>query len=335
AGGNAVNSPESPLTNGTSGVMLSETDASSEIDSLSKTDASSEIDSLSENNSLASSAAASLGLKIEIAQQTEQRAVAESGLAGMGLQGLPAGVRDQAATQVLDGARSGVKNKSFESLNAAVSANLAAVTEQAEVTDSADVASTDQIEQVDFSQLIDSVRKQEQPELAPRILSKAPVLTEAEQQVLDKRVNLHNNSASSELHEKISIMAGKELQTATIRLDPAELGSLNIKLVVHHDQASVIIQAQNGQSRDLLEQQLPRLREMLQQQGITLGDTQVQADSGGQQQSGFQQTGQQSGQRTDQNNSNNSENYVVDSQTEVPVSTQHWQDSAKGVDFYA
>ncbi|MFT5806392.1 MAG: flagellar hook-length control protein FliK [Moritella dasanensis] len=190
--------------------------------------------------------------------------------------------------------------------------------------------SAEPIEQLDFAQIMESARKPELLEQTTRILAKAPVLTDAEQQVLEKRVHLNNNLASSELNEKIAIMAGKELQTATIRLDPAELGSMNIKLVVQNDQINVTIQAQNNQSRDLLEQQMPRLREMLQQQGMTLGDTQVQADSG-QQQSGFQQARQENGQK----NSNNHANHAIDSQSEAPVTTPYWQDSAKGVDFYA
>lgn len=354
-------------------IGLSKAEGSSEETGLSEAEGSSEATGLSAVNQPELSAASPLQSQSE----TEQLA-ATAGLAGGSMNnpeslnpqllasgakpesimaGGLAGVGQQSATQVADGVRSGGKNKPLESLNAAisansansansaVSANLAATAEQTDVADSADAVSTEQIEQVDFSQLMDSVRKQEQPELAPRVITRTPVLTEAEQQILDKRVNLHNNSATSELHEKISIMAGKELQTATIRLDPAELGSLNIKLVVHNDQANVIIQAQNGQSRDLLEQQLPRLREMLQQQGIALGDTLVQADSGRQQQSGFQQSGQQASQNNSNNSSNNgnnssnnghsSTNYAVDSQTEVPVSSQYWQDSAKGVDFYA
>lgn len=189
----------------------------------------------------------------------------------------------------------------------------------------------DGIEQLDFAQIMESARKPEPLELATRTMAKSPLLTDVEQQVLEKRVHLNNNLASSELNEKIAIMAGKELHSATIRLDPAELGSMNIKLVMQHDQLHVTIQAQNPQSRDLLEQQMPRLREMLQQQGITLGETQVQADSSHQQQSAFQQSRQENGQK----NSNNEVNYTIDSQTDIPMTTQYWQDSAKGVDFYA
>ncbi|QUM78657.1 flagellar hook-length control protein FliK [Moritella sp. 24] len=228
----------------------------------------------------------------------------------------------------------GGKNIPFGQANG-VAANMGATASAMVETGSASellpTTPAEPIEQLDFAQIMESARKPEPLEQATRTMAKAAGLTDVEQQVLEKRVNLNNNLASSELNEKIAIMAGKELQTATIRLDPAELGSMNIKLVMQNDQLNVTIQAQNPQSRDLLEQQMPRLREMLQQQGMTLGDTQVQADSGQQQQSGFQQSGQENGQK----NSNNETNYAIDSQSEVPVAPQYWQDSAKGVDFYA
>lgn len=194
---------------------------------------------------------------------------------------------------------------------------------------------TETTEQADFNQTLETVRRQEQADVTNRAQAKTPVLTEAEQQILDKRVNINHASASSELNEKIAIMAGKELQTATIRLDPSEMGSMNIKLSMQNDQATVVIHAQNAQSRELLEQQLPRLREMLQQQGIALGDTQVQADSGSQQQSAFQQGDDGHRPQSGEKASNNTTNYAADSQTETAVSSEYWQDSGKGVDFYA
>ncbi|WP_392340616.1 flagellar hook-length control protein FliK [Moritella marina] len=251
--------------------------------------------------------------------------------------GSPNGLLDSSGKASLTAAQGevgGAKNTPFGQANA-MAAGISSVTTESSnaatpTLEQQNTAATDAIEQLDFAQIMESARKPEPLEQAARTAVKHPVLTDAEQQVLDKRVHLNNNLASSELNEKIAIMAGKELQTATIRLDPAELGSMNIKLVVQNDQINVTIQAQNHQSRDLLEQQMPRLREMLQQQGITLGDTQVQPDSG-QQQSGFQQSRQENGQK----NSNNETNYAIESQSEAPVATQYWQDSAKGVDFYA
>lgn len=247
--------------------------------------------------------------------------VNSEGVDGAGKAGLATGFGDAGMT----------KNTPFgQPNNMAAGISSAATESNDSAREQLSTTSAEPIEQLDFAQIMESARKPELSDQTTRTLAKAPILTDAEQQVLEKRVHLNNNLASSELNEKIAIMAGKELQTATIRLDPAELGSMNIKLVVQNDQINVTIQAQNNQSRDLLEQQMPRLREMLQQQGMTLGDTQVQADSG-QQQSGFQQARQENGQK----NSNNQANHAIDSQSEAPVTTPYWQDSAKGVDFYA
>ena len=213
------------------------------------------------------------------------------------------------------------------------------------IPEKVETLTTEKVETLDFNQIMESACKSEALDPTPRGQVKAQPLSDVDQQLLDKHVNLHNSSASSELHEKISLMAGKDLHTATIRLDPAELGSLHIKLVLQNDQVNVTIQAQNGHSRDLLEQQLPRLRELLQQQGINLADSQVQADSGGQQQSAFKQQSafQQHGKGREQAGMNSSQSAGAVSSTdasqgsslETAVTSQYWQGSGKGVDFYA
>lgn len=76
--------------------------------------------------------------------------------------------------------------------------------------------------------------------------------------------------------QRVMWMVGREQQTAEIRLNPAHLGPLEVKLSLHHDQASVSLLAHNGAVRDALEQALPRLRDMFNQQDIQL----VQVDVG-------------------------------------------------------
>lgn len=78
------------------------------------------------------------------------------------------------------------------------------------------------------------------------------------------------------LAQRIVWMVGQDKQTAEIRLNPANLGPLEVKLTLHHDQASVSMLASTGAVRDALEQALPRLRDMLSQQDINL----VQVDVG-------------------------------------------------------
>ena len=83
------------------------------------------------------------------------------------------------------------------------------------------------------------------------------------------------------LGEKLSLMLGSKVQSADIRLDPPNLGSIEIKIKVEGDKASVIFHSPHGAVRDAVSESIPRLREMLSEQGISLGDVTV---SSGQQQ---------------------------------------------------
>ena len=65
-------------------------------------------------------------------------------------------------------------------------------------------------------------------------------------------------------------------ESVEIRLSPAELGPIDIRVDLRADQASVTILAAHPATRDALEQALPQLRETLAAQGIALGQASVQ-----------------------------------------------------------
>lgn len=90
------------------------------------------------------------------------------------------------------------------------------------------------------------------------------------------------------ISQRVSWMMNQKVGHAEIRLDPPDLGSLNIRLTVQNDQATVQFVSPNAQVRDALEQQMPRLREMLEESGIQLeqGDVSEHADSSGQESEG-------------------------------------------------
>ncbi|MFK7159764.1 flagellar hook-length control protein FliK [Marinospirillum sp. MEB164] len=77
------------------------------------------------------------------------------------------------------------------------------------------------------------------------------------------------------LANRISMMQSKNLQAAEMRLDPPGLGSIKISIRMQGDNASVFFQSANAHARDLIEQALPRLREMMEQGGLALTDAQV------------------------------------------------------------
>jgi flagellar hook-length control protein FliK len=79
--------------------------------------------------------------------------------------------------------------------------------------------------------------------------------------------------------EKLVWMASKNQQVAQLHLNPPELGPLDITLTLRHDQASAQFVSGHAQVRDAIEAAMPRLREMLADSGITLGNANVSADA--------------------------------------------------------
>ena len=106
-----------------------------------------------------------------------------------------------------------------------------------------------------------------------------------------KQVNLLAQNAAGQLNERINLMLRQNIQVAEIRLDPAELGQMQIRVNLQQEQASVQFIVQQQHAKELLEQQMPRLRDMLQQQGIQLGEGQVQQQRQGDNQAGSRRDG--------------------------------------------
>ncbi len=79
--------------------------------------------------------------------------------------------------------------------------------------------------------------------------------------------------------QRILWMAGQNISTAELRLDPPELGSLSVRLRIQGDQASLSFTSPHAHVREVLDQQMPRLREMLAENGIELGQADVSDQS--------------------------------------------------------
>jgi hypothetical protein len=75
--------------------------------------------------------------------------------------------------------------------------------------------------------------------------------------------------------ERVVFMARNGIQRADVRLHPQNLGPLDIRVSVQNDQASVTFNVQNASTREAVEQALPRLRELFEQQGMDLVDVDV------------------------------------------------------------
>ncbi|MHA2716848.1 flagellar hook-length control protein FliK [Vibrio owensii] len=144
-------------------------------------------------------------------------------------------------------------------------------------------------------------------------------------------LQLTKELANDQVAEKVQMMMSKNLKNLDIRLDPPELGRMQIRMTMNNDLANVHFTVANPQARDLIEQTLPRLREMLAQQGMQLADSSVQQQSSGQQQSGYanaEQNGQ--GPQGRGFSGQSDENFDADTNLDLNVVSKR-----DGISFYA
>ncbi|MCC3822163.1 flagellar hook-length control protein FliK [Vibrio parahaemolyticus] len=144
-------------------------------------------------------------------------------------------------------------------------------------------------------------------------------------------LQLTKELANEQVAEKVQMMMSKNLKNLDIRLDPPELGRMQIRMTMNNDLANVHFTVTNPQARDIIEQTLPRLREMLAQQGMQLADSSVQQQSSGQQQSGYA-AAEQHGQGTSGRgfSGQSDENFDADVNLDLNVVSKR-----DGISFYA
>lgn len=99
----------------------------------------------------------------------------------------------------------------------------------------------------------------------------------------------------NQLGQKVIWMVGGEDQSATLELNPPDLGPVQVVLNVSNDLASVSFSSQQLEVRQALENALPRLREMMSESGIALGNASVNAGTEGRQGQDGQGGGRQGG----------------------------------------
>ncbi|MEC7941121.1 MAG: flagellar hook-length control protein FliK [Pseudomonadota bacterium] len=142
-------------------------------------------------------------------------------------------------------------------------------------------------------------------------------------------LQLTKELANEQVAEKVQMMMSKNLKNLDIRLDPPELGQMKIRMTMNNDVANVHFTVNSQQARDVIEQTLPRLREMLAQQGMQLADSSVQQQSSGQGQDRYNSGEQQSG--TDRtNDTQGDENLDSGSNLELNVASKR-----DGISYYA
>jgi len=80
---------------------------------------------------------------------------------------------------------------------------------------------------------------------------------------------------SQAVGEKVLWLAAQNVHSAEIRLDPPELGPMQVKISVNQEQTSINFTSHHAGVREVLDQNLGRLRDMFNEQGLNLVNVDV------------------------------------------------------------
>lgn len=92
---------------------------------------------------------------------------------------------------------------------------------------------------------------------------------------LDIQPQLNSEAWNKVMSSRVVWMAREGVQHAELRLTPAHLGPVEVRLSLQNEQASVTFTAANAAARDALEQALPRLRDSFTENGLALSHAEV------------------------------------------------------------
>lgn len=84
---------------------------------------------------------------------------------------------------------------------------------------------------------------------------------------------------ASELGDRLAWVASSRLSAATLQMNPAQLGPIEVRIVLNGDQANVSFAAVQPQTRDAIQQALPTLASSFSAQGLSLGQTSVGSEN--------------------------------------------------------
>ncbi len=105
---------------------------------------------------------------------------------------------------------------------------------------------------------------------------------------LDTRLPIQSPRFGEGFSQQVVVLAQHGVQQAQMTINPPELGPVEVRITIQHDQASVQIAAASGLARDVIHDALPKLREMMDQSGVRLNDAGVFAQLPQREQSAFQ-----------------------------------------------
>lgn len=144
--------------------------------------------------------------------------------------------------------------------------------------------------------------------------------------VQNEIISIYRKDFSDAVKEKVMVMINQKIQQVDIQLDPPELGNVHVRVNLQNEQASVSFTVQNQQAKDALDQNMGKLKDMLSQSGVDVGDASVN------QQSKKQQEGEAN---SSQGRGLSDEQLGTDDGLSQVNVLNMVKDSSVGIDYYA
>ena len=140
-------------------------------------------------------------------------------------------------------------------------------------------------------------------------------------------IAIYRKDFSDAVKDKVMVMINQKIQQVDIQLDPPEMGNIHVRVNLQNEQAAVQFVVQNQQAKEALEQNMGKLRDMLAENGVDVGEANIeQRQAQDQQGNDFngQANGGQSGASSEETSHKN----------DNPVGNM-LKASSTGVDYYA
>lgn len=95
---------------------------------------------------------------------------------------------------------------------------------------------------------------------------------------IDARLPVHQPEFGERFSQQLTVLVHHGIQHAHLSVSPPELGPVDVRITLQHDEATVQLASPSLAARDAMQDALPRLRELLEQAGVRLNDAGVYAD---------------------------------------------------------
>lgn len=147
------------------------------------------------------------------------------------------------------------------------------------------------------------------------------------QTIHQETLSIYRKDFANEVKEKVMVMINQRIKQLEIRLDPPELGSMQVKVNLQNEQAAVSFVVQNQQAKEAIEQNINKLRDMLSESGVDVGEANIEQRDA--------KTGDDKQQSDENGRHGNGSEAAEDEQIDLLGRQNLYKASSTGVDYYA